>query len=103
MEMFRIHFWTWPCLTNAPKLSESKYQAGFGAIISGQNPLTFMIPIYSTTVLYDSNQVSVVDLENFRGGFSFTKTSTKLDMKTKKKCDHQLFESFFTHSSKFAL
>ena len=32
---------------------ESKYQAGFGMIILGQNPLTFMIPIYSTTVLYD--------------------------------------------------
>jgi len=33
--------------------SESKYQAGFGVIILGQNPLIFMIPIYSTTVLYD--------------------------------------------------
>ena len=32
---------------------ESKYQAGFEVIISGQNPQTFMIPIYSTTVLYD--------------------------------------------------
>ena len=40
------------CLTNTLKLSESKYQAGFGVIILGQNPLTFMIPIYSTTVLY---------------------------------------------------
>jgi len=39
------------CLTNASKLSESKYQADFGEIILGQNPQTFMIPIYSTTVL----------------------------------------------------
>ena len=31
---------------NAPKLSESKYQAGFWVIISGQNQVTFMIPIY---------------------------------------------------------
>ena len=38
-------------LTNTPKLSEIKYyQAGFGMIFLGQNPLTFMIPIYSTTV-----------------------------------------------------
>jgi len=47
-------FWAWLCLTNAPKLSESKYQASFGVIILGQNPLTFMIPIYSTTALYDN-------------------------------------------------
>ena len=54
MEGFRIrHFWAWLCLTNALKLSESKYQAGFGVIIWDQNPLTFMIPIYSTTILYD--------------------------------------------------
>ena len=39
---------------SVPKLSESKYQAGFGEIILGQNPQTFMIPIYSTTVLYDN-------------------------------------------------
>ena len=57
MERFRIDlktFWTWLCLINAPKVSESKYQTGFGVIISGQNPQTFMIPIYSTTVLYDT-------------------------------------------------
>ena len=35
-------------------MSESKYQAGFGVIISGQNPLTFIIPIYSTIVLYNT-------------------------------------------------
>ena len=28
------HFWAWLSLTNAPKVSESKYQAGFGVIIS---------------------------------------------------------------------
>jgi len=57
MEGFRIDlktFWAWLCLTNAPELSESKYQAGFGVIILGQNPLTFIISIYSTTVLYDT-------------------------------------------------
>ena len=43
----------WLCLTNTPKVPESKYQAGFGVIILGQNPQTFMILIYSTTVLYD--------------------------------------------------
>ena len=47
------HFWAWLYLTNTPKVLESKYQTGFGMIILGQNPLTFMIPIYSTTVLYD--------------------------------------------------
>ena len=46
-------FWAWLCLTNTPKLSESKYKAGFGVIIWGQNPQSFMMPIYSTTVLYD--------------------------------------------------
>ena len=38
------------------KVPESKYQAGFGAIISGQNPQTLMIPIYSTIVLYDEKK-----------------------------------------------
>ena len=33
--------------------SGHKYQAGFGVIIWGQNPLTFMIAIYSTNVLND--------------------------------------------------
>ena len=57
MEGFRIGLKTFLGLAkpNTPKVSESKYQAGFGVIISGQNPQTFMIPIYSTsdTVLYD--------------------------------------------------
>ena len=55
MQQFRVDLKTFlVCLTNTPKLSESKYQAGFGEIILGQNPHTFMIPIYSTTVLYDT-------------------------------------------------
>ena len=56
MEGFRIDLKTFlglANLTNTPKVSESKYQAGFGVIILGQNTLTFIIPIYSTTVLYD--------------------------------------------------
>ena len=28
------------------QVSESEYQAGFGVIISGQNPQTFMMPLY---------------------------------------------------------
>ena len=50
-------FWAWLSLTNTPKVPESKYQAGFRVIISGQNPQTLMIPIYSTTILYDVCQV----------------------------------------------
>jgi len=42
---------------------------------------------------------AVADLEIFRRGFSFTKMPVKLE----KKGHHQLFESFFTHSSKFTL
>ena len=60
MQRFRVDlktFWACLCLTNAAMLSESKYQAGFGVIISGQNPQTFTIPIYSTTVLYDSTTI----------------------------------------------
>jgi len=47
MEGFRIDLKTFLGLAmpnNAPKLSESKYQAGCEMIISGQNPPTFMIP-----------------------------------------------------------
>jgi len=57
MEGFRIDLKTFLGLAmpnQYSKLSESKYQAGFGVIILGQNPLTFMIRIYSTTVLYDN-------------------------------------------------
>ena len=50
MQWFRVDLKTFLGLAMPnPKLSESKYQAGFGVIISGQNPQTFMIPIYSTT------------------------------------------------------
>ena len=52
MEGFMIDLKTFLGLAMTPKVSESKYQAGFGVIILGQNPLTFMILIYSTTVLY---------------------------------------------------
>ena len=56
MEGFRIDLKTFLGLVKPNQcfqMSESKYQAGFGVIISGQNPQTFMIYIYSTTVLYD--------------------------------------------------
>ena len=46
---------------------------------------------------------AVADLEIFSGGFSFTKTPAKLEVKTKKKGLHQLFESSFSSSSKFTL
>ena len=48
MEGFRIDpktFLAWLCQTNTIQLSEYKYQASFGVIFLGQNPLTFMIPI----------------------------------------------------------
>ena len=54
MEGFRIVLG----LTNTLKLSESKYQAGFEVIILGKNPLIFMIPTYSTTVLYDNHHIA---------------------------------------------
>ena len=47
---------------NTPKLLESKYQAGFGVIILGQNSQTFMIPLYSTTILYDIALTTVVNI-----------------------------------------
>ena len=56
-------FWAWLCLTNTLKLSESKYQADFGEIIMGQNPQAFMIPIYSTTVLYDKKSSSLCHVD----------------------------------------
>ena len=39
-----------------------KNQAGFGVIDWDQNPLTFMIPIYSTTVLHDTCTLKSFDL-----------------------------------------
>ena len=46
-------------------MSESKYQTGFGVITSEQNPQTFMIPIYSTTVLYDTDVTIAVNSVNY--------------------------------------
>ena len=63
MEGSLRHFCTWLSLTNTPKVPESKYQAGFGVIISCQNPQTFMIPIYSTTVLYDMLHLNCLHLD----------------------------------------
>jgi len=40
MQWFRVGLKTFLGLTNTPKLSESKYQAGFVVIILGQNPQT---------------------------------------------------------------
>jgi len=57
MERFRIDLKTNLGLAMPNQYSvtvKNKYQAGFGVIIWGQNPLTFMIPIYSITVLYDA-------------------------------------------------
>jgi len=58
MQRFRVDlktFLAWLCLTNTPKLSESKYQADFGEIILGQNPNLHDPSIYSITVLYDNS------------------------------------------------
>ena len=38
MEGFSIDLKTFLGLANTPKVSESKYQAGFGVIISGHDP-----------------------------------------------------------------
>ena len=40
---------------------------------------------------------SVADLEIFRGGFSFTKTPAKLEVKTKNKFLKKVFTSFLSH------
>ena len=46
-EGFKIDLKTFLGLAKPNQYSQSEYQAGFGVIISGQNPQTFMIPIYS--------------------------------------------------------
>ena len=56
MQLFRVDLKTFLGLAIPNHYSQTvrkQYQAGFGKIILGQNPQTFMIPIYSTTVLYD--------------------------------------------------
>jgi len=45
MKGFRIDLKTFLGLAMLNQYSESKYQAGFGMIIQGQNPLIIMIPI----------------------------------------------------------
>ena len=42
-------------LPNCQKVNS--YRAGFREIVLGQNPQTFMIPVYSTTVLYDNSVI----------------------------------------------
>ena len=51
MQWFRVDLKTVLGLAT-PKLSESKYQASFGVIILGQNPQTFMNPIYIVLPYY---------------------------------------------------
>ena len=41
--------------------------------------------------------ITVADLEIFRGGFSFTKTPAKLEVKTKKKKKKKVFTSFLDY------
>jgi len=56
MQQFRVDLKTFLGLAMPNQYSQtakSKYQAGFGEIILGQNPRTFMIPTYRT-VLYDN-------------------------------------------------
>ena len=54
MEIDLKTFLAWLCLTNALKMSKTKYQAGFGVIIWGQNHLTFTIPINYYTIWYEN-------------------------------------------------
>ena len=61
MEGFRIDLKTFlglakPSLTNTPKVSEIKYQAGFGVKISGQNPQTFMILVLPYYMIMEPNE-----------------------------------------------
>ena len=53
MQRFRADFWAWLCLTNAAMPSESKYLADLWVGFLGKKPQTLLIPIYSTTILYD--------------------------------------------------
>ena len=62
-----------------------------------------MFTLINATFLCFKQLSTVADLEIFRGGLSFTKMPAKLEVKTKKKGLHQLFESSFSSSSKFTL
>ena len=60
MEGSRIDLKTFLGLAKPNQYSQSarkQISSWFGVIILGQNPQTFMIPIYSTTVLYDTNHL----------------------------------------------
>ena len=65
MEAFKINLKKFQGLAMPNQYSQTvrKHQTGFGIINQGQNPLTFMIPMYSTTVLYDN-----LDLDNAMHG-----------------------------------
>ena len=52
MEGFRIDLKTFLGLAMPNQYSNCQKVNGFGIIVWGQNPLIFIIPIYSTTVLY---------------------------------------------------
>ena len=47
-------------LTNAAMLSESKYLADFSVGFLGKKHQTLLIPIYSTTVLYDKEKFVIL-------------------------------------------
>jgi len=49
------------------------------------------------SIIFDTD-IAVVDVENFSGGFSFTKMPAKLEDQ-EKKSHQQLFESFFLHTA----
>ena len=56
MQRFRVDLKTFLGLAmpnNAAMLSKSKYLADFLVEFLGKKPQTLLIPIYSTTVLYD--------------------------------------------------
>jgi len=60
MQRFRVDLKTFlglASLTNAAMLSESKYLADFLVRFLGKKPQTLLIPIYSTTILYDALEI----------------------------------------------
>jgi len=58
--------------------SQTVSQAGFGEIILGQNPQTFMIPIYSTTVLYEYYIIQYTRTRMVRLVYATTPASTHM-------------------------
>ena len=64
MQRFRVDlkgFWAWLCLTNVAMLLQSNYLAGLWVEFLGKKPQTFMISVYSTTVLYDKDYELLCD------------------------------------------